>query len=364
MNRSLSALWAQPRVRRLFYVCLFVLALRLSLSLIIKTGANQVLDHMTRYRGHIDHVGLSFWRGAYQFQGVKIVTIDGKVPLPLFEAKNVDIALEWRPLLRGQAVASVVLEEPALNFVNGPAATQSQFGLEQDWLPIIQKLVILKVNRLVIRQGQAHFADPYQAPPLDVHIDAIEVRLSDIRLHRPITAKGLPCSLSLSARVMDQAPLSVSLTVDVFAQEPTFEYSATLQSLDLNRLDLVFQRGLGVNVAKGEFSVYSEGVSDQGEFKGYVKPFVKGLTVIRRDDKVSPKLAKKLLVSVLAWILKDHFHDQTATSIPLSGSLKGRKTEMHANWFAAALGWVGNATFFQQDEKLDQRPDLHKVTPR
>ena len=55
------------------------------------------------------------------------------------------------------------------------------------------------------------------------------------------------------------------------------------------------------------------------------------------------------------------FHDQTATSIPLVGSLKGRKTEMHANWFAAVMGWVGNATLFQQDEKLDHRPELHQV---
>ena len=363
MKSSLQAAWAQRRVRWLAYACLFLLLLRLSLSVIIKTGANQVLDHMTRYRGHINHVGLSFWRGAYQFQGVKISTIDGKVPLPLFEAENVDIALEWRQLFRGQTVASVVLERPALNFVSGPGASESQFGLEQDWLPIIQKLVILKVNHLEIKAGQAHFADPYQVPPLDVHLDAVEIKLSDIRQHRRKADKGLPCSLSLSAQLMDQAPLSLTLSVDVFAAEPTFEYSASLQRLDLNRLDLVFQRTLGVKVARGEFSFYSEGVSDEGELKGYVKPFVKGLSVIRGDEKVSPNLAKKLLVSVLGWVLKDHFHDQTATKIPFSGSLKGKKTDVHGHWFAAALGWLGNATFYQQSERLDGRPELHQVKP-
>ena len=363
MRSSLRAAWTRRWVRSLVYTLVFLFVLRLSLSWVIKAGANQVLEHMNRYRGHIDHVGLSFWRGAYQFRGVKIVTTDGKVPLPLFEARNVDIALQWGPLLRGQLVADVVLDGPALNFVSGPEDAQSQFGLEQDWMPIIQKLVIWKVDRLKIRQGQARFADPYQKPPLDMHLDAVQVELKGIREHRRKGDGSLPCSFKLNAQVMDQAPLSLTLTVDAFAAEPTFEFSATLEKLDLNRLDLFFQSALGVQVARGEFSFYSEGVSDEGEFKGYIKPFVKGLKVIRRDEKVSPKLAKKLVVSVLAWVLKDHFHDQTATTIPLSGSLKDGKSTVHAHWFKAFTGWVGNATLFQQKERLNQRPELHRVKP-
>ncbi len=74
---------------------LALLVVRLCLAFVIKTGANQVLGHMDRYQGHIDGVGLSLWRGAYQFQGVRIETRGGEVPLPLFAARSVDVAGQW-----------------------------------------------------------------------------------------------------------------------------------------------------------------------------------------------------------------------------------------------------------------------------
>lgn len=358
----LRARWRQRGFRVAAYVLLVILILRLSLAFMIKTGANQVLARMDHYRGHIDGVGLSFLRGAYQFRGVSIETLDGKVPLPLFEARTVDVAIKWSSMLRGEPLASVVLDRPVLNLVMGPTDEKSQYGTEEDWMPVIQQLVVWKIDRLTIYQGRLRFADPYQDPPLDLHLDGMEAKLDG--MHQRRGPEGLPCSVSLSAKLMDDAPLWLLMSMDAFAKEPTFEYSVSLENLDLAKLDLLFHRYIGVQVAGGLLSVYSEGRADAGIFKGYVKPIVQGLKVIRMDEKISPGLAKKAIVWALTWVIKDHYHNKNATKIPLSGDLRRGGKGLKVHWVRSVLGWVGNASVRQQKAGLEQRPELHKFQKR
>jgi hypothetical protein len=340
---------------------LALLLIRLTLAFVIKTSANQVLQHLDRYRGHIDDVGLSLWRGAYQFRGVQVESIDGKVPLPLFAARGVDIAVQWRALLRGQCVASVVLDRPAVNFVAGSRQGESQYGLGQDWFDVIHKLVVIKVERLEVEGGQIHFADPYQLPPLDLHLDAVEGVLDGLRDPRERGAgMGLPCGLSLTARLMDEAPLRLDMSMDPAASKPTFDYSVILRDLDLARLDPLFNHYLGVDVAGGELSIYSEGKADEGRFDGYLKPLVKHLKVMKPDEKISPKLAKKALVGLLAWIFRNHVRDLDATKIVLTGELGGPQASLEPHLLGAFFTLLGNAFSGSVSAKLDMETDLHE----
>ena len=61
MEKKMPAGTQQKNIRLFFWFLLILLGLRLSLASLIRTSANQVLDRMDHYRGHIDSVGLSFW---------------------------------------------------------------------------------------------------------------------------------------------------------------------------------------------------------------------------------------------------------------------------------------------------------------
>src|ERR1700722_11088031 len=100
----------------LILVCL-LLVLRLCLAGIIRYEINRQLARMSGYTGHIDGIGLSLWRGAYQIEDLTIEKTGGSAPVPFFKAPILDIGLQWSALFQGRIVASVVVLEGRLNFV-------------------------------------------------------------------------------------------------------------------------------------------------------------------------------------------------------------------------------------------------------
>lgn len=53
-------------------VLLVLLALRLVLPSIVLREVNRKLSKLEGYRGHVDKIGLSLWRGACRIEGLKI----------------------------------------------------------------------------------------------------------------------------------------------------------------------------------------------------------------------------------------------------------------------------------------------------
>ncbi len=76
---------------------LALIALRLCLPALVRDYANRKLARNPDYRGRIDKIGISLWRGTYQIKGLKIEKLDG-VPVAFFSCK-----------LIGWAVSTVLL---------------------------------------------------------------------------------------------------------------------------------------------------------------------------------------------------------------------------------------------------------------
>ncbi len=64
---------------------------------------NDKLADMGDYRGQITDVT---WRlaGAYRINGLKIVKVDGKVPVPFVKAPLIDLSVSWHSLWYDHAV--------------------------------------------------------------------------------------------------------------------------------------------------------------------------------------------------------------------------------------------------------------------
>src|SRR5688572_70920 len=78
-----------------------LIGVRAVLPIAIERYVNRTLDGMEGYDGRIEDVDLGLWRGAYRIEGIRLVKTDGRVPVPFFSAREVDLSLQWSALLDG-----------------------------------------------------------------------------------------------------------------------------------------------------------------------------------------------------------------------------------------------------------------------
>lgn len=324
----------------LAFVCLVIL-FRLCLAFLVKGQINHQLAQMSGYTGHIDGIGLSLWRGAYQIEGIKIEKKEGKAPIPFFSAPWLDIGLEWKALFHGHIVASVSVEKGQLNFVSGPDQSKSQSGKGEDWQKVLESLVPLKINRFILSESEIHFRDPYGKPPVDVHLEGLNLLAENLSSRQEDAGASLG-SISASARAMTDAKLILLARINPFAKSPTFDYSFTLKELKLTALNPMFLRYAGIDVADGAFDLYSEAAAVDGKFKGYFKPMIKNLTVMKPGQKLTlVKWIKKMLAATLGWVFKND-KGKVATKFEFEGEFKNPQTSL---WQAA--GYLFKNAFVQ-----------------
>ena len=81
-------------------ILLLLIAARIALPYVVKSYVNKSLNEIPGYRGHIAGVRIHLYRGAYEIVGPVLEKTSGKVPVPLFSARNVDLSIEWASILR------------------------------------------------------------------------------------------------------------------------------------------------------------------------------------------------------------------------------------------------------------------------
>ena len=92
-------------------VVVVLIAARLALEPILLDYANDKIDALQAYDGHVEDLDLALLRGGYDIQGVEIVKTGAGQPVPFFKADRIEATVEWRSLLRGSLVAEGDLVE-------------------------------------------------------------------------------------------------------------------------------------------------------------------------------------------------------------------------------------------------------------
>jgi hypothetical protein len=313
--------WIQIHKRWLWIGAILLLLAggRLCLGWFLKVALNQRLSRLADYSGHIDRVGLSLWRGAYQIEDMTFLKKNGRLTTPFFYAPWTDIGVQWGPLLRGQVVASVTVRQGQLNFVNGPSKDDSQFGFGENWLPVLESLVPVDINQLRFQDGEIHFTDPAARPPVDLHLQHLDLHAENLSSSQEVRGNSLGM-VSATAGLMTDAQLAVQAHFDRFAKQPTFDYGATILGLKLPELNPFLLRYAAIDVQAGSLDVYSEAAAAGGNYKSYVKPILRGLKVMKPDEKLRPgMLLKKMLVGLLGWLFKNRQGD-LATKFEFNGT--------------------------------------------
>jgi hypothetical protein len=127
----------------------------------------------------------------------------------------------------------------------------------------------------------------------------------------------------------------------------------------LAKLNDFFQAYAKVDVSKGNFGLYTEVAAKDGLFTGYVKPILKDVSLIGKEDRDDNVLKKAWegLVGVVGQVFENLPKDQVATKIPLKGEIKDPKANI---WYAIA-NILENAFIQAIQPSIDHEINLAEV---
>lgn len=333
-NASVSETSAQPtpkkRKRRLWlkipiYLMLFVVVLiacvRPFMPRMVRWYVNRTLNQSQIYHGKIGDVDLHLWKGAYAIHDVRLIKMTGDVPVPLFDAKEVDFSVEWKNLIHGKVVGRFALQEPQLNFVAAKSDAESETGAGGPWLQIIQDLFPFDINSAQVNNGAIHFRTYQAKAPVDVYLAQLNATVNNLTNIRNETTPLLT-TVDAKAMAMDQAPFEFHMNLNPFSYHPSFHMTARLLGLDVTKINELSLAYGDFDFKRGYFDLVIDVDAKHGAMSGYVKPLFRNLKVfsLKQDLKMDDPIQFfwTALVGGVTQILTNPPRDQFGTLIPFT----------------------------------------------
>jgi hypothetical protein len=329
-----------PKPRRRWWriggVGLLVIVVMLVIARAMLPGAlqwyvNRTIDQNPLYDGKIGDIDVSLWRGAYTIKDVRLVKTTGNVPVPLFQSKRLDLAIEWKSLLNRKIVGRVAMEQPELNFVDSGSKSEGQTGAGGPWLEIIQDLFPFKINSLHVNDGTMHFRAFDTDPPVDLFINHLNASIENLtNIHNDVTP--LVATVTAKGLAMGHAPLEYKMKFDPFSYRPTFQVAVRLIGLDVTKTNQLTRAYGAFDFEHGWFDLVVELDAKEGQLEGYIKPLFRNLKVLSlkqdiKEDNVI-EFFWEALVGVTTELLKNQPRDQFGTVINFRGDVMNPKTSI------------------------------------
>jgi Domain of Unknown Function (DUF748) len=307
------------RTRTVVVVVVVLAIVRMCLPFAVESYVNRQLNRASDYGGRIGHVDIQLYRGQYRIHDIQIVKRSGGGDVPFFTARRLDLSIEWRELFHGSVVGQVTMIQPQLNF------EETQTGQNESWDQILGSLFPFKLNRLEVTGGQIHFRNPGSNPPVDIFLRDLAVTATNLSNSRSL--KGtLPAGVEIHGSTVGGGGLTLNLHLNPVEKAPTYEVTAELTNVALTSLNSFLKAYGKFDVDDGIFALYASVAAKDGNYDGYLKVFFQRLKVFRWEKerrKDALEIFWQAIVGTTATILKNHFEDQLATKVPISGSYQG-----------------------------------------
>ncbi|WP_428653347.1 DUF748 domain-containing protein [Runella sp.] len=332
---------------RIFTIVVGALILvRLLLPYIILHYANKSLANMPDYYGHIDDIDLSIYRGAYQINDMFLNKLDekSKKQTEFFKTRNIDLAIEWKPLFKGSLVGQLEFDSPTLIFTKDKTELDDVQKDTNDFRKLLKDFMPLKVNTFEIRNGSIHYINPNSTPKLDIFLTDTYALAKNLT-NADENANVLPSTVNARANVYT-GTMVLNMKLNPLAEDVAFDLNAEIKNSNLVLLNDFFKVYGHFDVNKGNFGLYTEFAAKDGKFKGYVKPIIKDLDVLGPEDRKDSFFQKiwEALAGGVSKVLENPSKDQVATKVAIEGSFESPRTrtidaifELLRNAFIRAL---------------------------
>ena len=363
MSTRKSTKKTATKKRKALIVVLIVVAVlviaRIILPYVVLHYANKTLANMNGYYGHIQDIDIALIQGAYSIDSVylnKRDTITQK-QTPFFGAQVIDLSVEWKALFHGSIVGELVFDDPTLIFTKDKVEPKDLKGDSSDFRQLLQDFMPLQVNRFEVNNGIIKYRDEGSKPLVDISATNTYVLAENLK-NSYDSATLLPAKVKASANIYD-GTFSFNMRLNPLAERPTFDMNAEIRNTNLVKLNDFLQAYAKVDVNKGTFGMYTEVAAKEGKFDGYVKPIIKDLDVLGKEDR-KDNLFQKLWEAIaggVGQIFKNQSKDQLATKIPFQGDLN----QPDANTWYAITTVLKNAFIQALQPAIDNEINIASV---
>jgi hypothetical protein len=324
----------RKKVLIIIFACLaFVVAVRLAMPYVILHYLNKTLATTDGYYGKIRDIDLALIRGAYKIDSVylnKVDSVSGK-QTPFFAASLVDLSIEWKALFSGSIVGEVVMQDPMLRFTKDKVEPKHVRDDSAKFDELADDFMPLSINRFEIRNGRIEYVDENSNPKVDIEMTDVYATALNLKNSYDSTSV-LPSTLTARASIYE-GTLNCKLKINPLAENPTFDMNAEVKNTNLTKLNDFFEAYAKVDVNKGTFGLYTEVAAKDGQFTGYVKPLLKDVDILGKEDR-EDNVFKKLwegIVGSVSEVFENQPQDQVATKIPFRGNVADPKANV---WYA------------------------------
>jgi uncharacterized protein DUF748 len=304
-------------------IAVVAIALRAAAPFVVAEYVNRELAAMGDYSGTVRALDLNLLEGGYTLRDLSIVKVTGDVETPFVSVQRMDLELQWRSLFRGDAVGEVTMYAPVVNFVQSKSDEQSQYGTGVNWPQEIRDLFPFRLNHVRVNDGLVTF----RAPGIRTE-ESLTARDFQLVITNLTNVQGRDteafADIDLNARIMGNAPLTLSGQIDPNDELPSFDIDLSLEGAMLVDINPWLREFLKADAHAGVFSLYAELAAADGRFEGYLKPILENPEFFRADESASGPFRKawEAMVGFAAKLFENRAEQQVATQIPLSGEFE------------------------------------------
>lgn len=357
-EKTSKTFFQKKSTRIVLGIIALLIIIRLILPYVILHYANKTLATMDGYYGHIDDIDLAIYRGAYRIKSIYLNKEDSvtQEQIPFFDSHLIDLSVEWSALFHGKLTGELFFEQPRVFFTKDKAELGSVQKDTNDFRKLLKDFMPLQINRFEVSHGAIHYIDSTAKPVVNIKMDETYILAQNL--------KSVEDTALLPARVLAKAniyggTLDFNMKLNPLAGEPAFDLNSDLKNTQLPELNDFFKAYAKFDVNRGTFGLYTEIAADKGKFKGYVKPLIKDLDVVGKEDRNDNFFSQvwEQVVGAAGVILRNQKKDQIAAKIPLEGTFK----EVNADIVYAIFDMLRNAFIQALYPSIDYEINIHSV---
>jgi hypothetical protein len=336
--------WHRRSLWTVAIVVVLLVAGRLALPYVVLDYLNGRMAKMGSYSGHIVDIDIHLWRGAYSIDRLVVQKVDGKVPVPLFNAARTDIALNWRALSQGKVRGKVNFFEPEIHFVDGRGEGDTQTGKGVDWRAQVRALAPIRLDEVNVFNGTVTFNNFVSSPKVDLKMTDVNGTATNLTNARGEGGSRV-AELHAKAKVLGDAPLETSARFDPLERLGDFHYEITVHKIQLVKANDLARAYSGLDFAGGSGDFVMELEARDGQLNGYAKPLFHDLQIfswkqdVEQEKKNPFRIAYEMVAQGVASVFKNQEKDQFATRVPISGRIDAKDLDT----FQAIAGVLRNA---------------------
>ena len=304
------------KVKKKYIVLLSLFALfmigRATLPSYLLKKTNEYLGSFSpTYALHLDDMDLSFIRGAYEFEGVK-GTLKDKSKKEFLSIKEVDVSIAWREFFKGRIVTDIIVDDVDFVVIKDIKKLSTPKKSRNETTDF---LFPLKIEKVELRRSSITL-DEYKS------IDGKgRMRISDINGYitnlRP--ENDMPLSrFDLSANVLDSSKIKIDGSLNQLQRPMAWTVDGEMKKVDLRQFNPLLLDKLPLTFTKGTMDLYAEAQSKNGVVRGYVKPFMNDLDIVKNegeDFKGVKHFGVEILTAVGNFILRDESKSRSVATV-------------------------------------------------